>query len=99
MNNKERKQIKKILKFLFFSSRGGKTRLEIVKLLEFDSLNANQIAEKLNLNYKTIIHHLEVLMENKIVVKEGDGYGAKFRLSREFVIFREVLVELERETK
>jgi len=99
MNDKERNQVKKMLKFLFFSSKGGKTRLNILKLLQNSPLNANQISEKLNLDYKTVIHHLEVLIENKIVIKEGEKYGAKYKLSSEYYIFKDIFDELLKEAK
>jgi DNA-binding transcriptional ArsR family regulator len=99
MNDRERKQVKKMLKFLFFSSRGGKTRLNIIRLLENSPLNANQISEKLDLDYKTVMHHLEVLIENKIVIREGEKYGAKYRLSSEYYIFKDIFEELLKEAK
>ncbi len=45
--------------------------------------NANQLAETLNLDYKTIRHHLDVLLKNGVIVSQGAGYGMVYFLSIE----------------
>ena len=47
-----------------------------------DSYNANQLAEKLSLNYKTIKYHIEVLEKNDIVTPTHKGYGCLLYTSR-----------------
>ena len=44
------------------ASRGGPTRVTLVKELIKEPTNANRLAEKLNLDYTTVRHHLEVLI-------------------------------------
>jgi len=51
--------------------------------LKEQPLNANQLAQKLGLGYKTIRHHLDVLLKNKLLVEVGEGYGAMYFLAPE----------------
>ena len=45
--------------------------------------NANQLAETLGLDYKTVRHHLDILLKHGVIVTQGDGYGRMFFLSRD----------------
>jgi len=69
--------MKYVFLYLTEASRGGPTRQQILKCIEKTPKNNNQIAEELSLDYKTIQHHLKVLMENSIIgtINKG-GYGA-----------------------
>jgi len=44
-------------------------------------MNTNQLSKELDLNYKTVQHHLEILEENTIVTTQGDNYGQMYFLS------------------
>jgi DNA-binding transcriptional ArsR family regulator len=54
----------------------------ILKSLIDRPYNANQLAESMNMDYKTIRHHLEVLMKNGVITMEGDKYGAMYFISK-----------------
>jgi DNA-binding transcriptional ArsR family regulator len=50
-------------------------------LLVDDVGNVNQLAKQLGHDYSTIKHHLDVLMENKLVEPAGGKYGQLYFLS------------------
>ncbi|ELZ82714.1 putative transcriptional regulator [Haloferax elongans ATCC BAA-1513] len=70
-----------MLWWLIGGARGGKNRLRIVRTLSDTPMNANQLADELDLNYKTVRHHLELLEENGVLTTMGDGYGKTYFLS------------------
>jgi predicted transcriptional regulator len=70
-----------LLWFLFGGSRGGINRIRIIELLKEQPYNTNQIAEFLNMDYKSIQHHLTVLEKNNLINKIGERYGILFFIS------------------
>ena len=71
------KYLKRLLWYLLGGTRGGANRAEILKVLRDRPQNANQLAETLRVDYKTIQHHLRVLEENGLVAPSEKGaYGA-----------------------
>lgn len=75
------KQTRKLLLYLFTSTRGGFTRLRIIILLLQKPYNTHQLAQELQLDYKAVQHHMQVLEKNNMVTKIGEKYGAIFHLS------------------
>lgn len=41
-------------------------------------MNANELADVLNLDYKTVRHHLAVLQKNRLITSMGAGYGTMY---------------------
>ena len=78
---KSDKQTRKLLIYLFTSTRGGFTRLRIIMLLLDKSYNTHQLAQQLDLDYNAVQHHMKVLEKNNMVSKIGEKYGAIFHLS------------------
>ncbi len=74
---------KVFLWWLIAGSKGGENRARIIIELKTRPYNANKLAEKLSLDYKTIRHHMNVLDENGIVKSTGEKYGALYFLSDE----------------
>ena len=74
--------MKNILWYLIAGTKGGETRGKIIELLKTNPCNANKIAEMLNLDYKTVRHHIKVLEKNNLITAINKGnYGAVYFLS------------------
>ncbi len=73
----------RLLWWLLAGTRGGANRAKIIIALHDMPSNANQLALLLNLDYKTIRHHLDILVKHGILATEGDGYGMLYFLSKD----------------
>lgn len=62
-------------------ARGGENRAKMIHELSLRPLNLNQLAERLRVDYRTVMHHAEVLKTNSLVVTQGERYGAMYFLS------------------
>lgn len=72
---------RRLLWFVFAGSRGGLNRIRIISAIRDIPMNANQLAEKLHLDYKAIQHHIRVLEKNNLISKEGKKYGVLYFIS------------------
>ncbi|MEM0158861.1 MAG: winged helix-turn-helix domain-containing protein [Thermoplasmataceae archaeon] len=52
--------------------------MKIMRSILENPKNANQICSDLGVNYRTIEHHLKVLLDNHLVMTVGDGYGKTY---------------------
>ena len=75
----------------------------ILKNLIDRPYNANQLAEFMNMDYKTIRHHLEVLVKNGVITMEGDKYGAMYFISNVMEVnldeFNQIWEKIDKENK
>jgi DNA-binding transcriptional ArsR family regulator len=62
-------------------TRGGPNRVRILEALDEQPRNRNQLAEELDLNYKTVEHHLDVLKDNDIVESTDADYGSVYLIT------------------
>jgi DNA-binding transcriptional ArsR family regulator len=85
---------KHLLGWLILGTKGGLTRARIIKTLKKKPQNANQLATLLQLDYKSIRHHLGVLQKHRIITSAGDRYGATYFLSQtmeeNYALFEEI---------
>jgi DNA-binding transcriptional ArsR family regulator len=94
----ERRPLKYVLGWLIAGTRGGVTRARIIEALKETPQNANQLANLLGMDYRTIRHHLGVLQKNRIITSVGDGYGTTYFLSptleENYALFEEILKKI-----
>lgn len=83
-----------VLWYLLASSRGGETRTKILRVLDDQPRNANKIAEELDLDYTTVRHHLDVLTENNVLKRTGNGYGDIYLFTDQLERNRDTLEEI-----
>jgi len=95
--------LKYLLGWLIAGTRGGATRAQIIKALKETPQNANQLANLLQMDYRTIRHHLKALQENRIITSAGDRYGVTYFLSPEmeenYALFEEIWKKIWKKEK
>ena len=92
-------RFKRLLWYLIASTRGGVNRAKIINFLAESPSNANQLSIQLKLDYKTIIHHLDVLKKNSLIITENEeSYGATYFISplieKNYSAFKEIMVTI-----
>ena len=97
------RQLKYVLGWLIAGTRGGVTRAKIIRALKETPQNANQLANLIEMDYRTIRHHLEVLEKNRIITSAGERYGLTYFLSLEmeenYTMFEEIWEKIGKKEK
>ncbi len=65
-------------KYLIAATRGGPMRAMIMRSLLQKPQNPNQLAEKFGVDYKTITHHIGVLLKMHWVTTNSQKYNELF---------------------
>lgn len=93
-----RRAMEEALWYLITGTRGGKNRARIIRCLLDHPQNPNQIAERLNLDYNTVRHHLDILTDHDVIGASGEEYGAVYfvtdRFERHIDTFEEITEHL-----
>jgi len=74
----------RLLYWLLNASRGGPTRLRILRAVSEKPENIRQLSIALAMDYKTVQGHVEMLVENGILETPKKKYGSVYFLSPEW---------------
>ncbi len=109
--NYENIKVDKYMNELFssvFTGMGGRyTRLRIICAITEEPMNTLELSKKLDLDYKTIQHNIQVLEKNNLILREGEGYGDMFfpseiipsNLPTLYYVIRKVEAKLDKSEK
>ena len=86
--------MEKALWYLLVGTRGGANRARIIRALSERPRNANQLSECLNVDYNTVRHHLDMLLEHDVVETGGGDYGKLYFLTDRFERHRDRFEEI-----
>jgi predicted ArsR family transcriptional regulator len=84
----------KALWYLLTATRGGENRARIIRALSERPRNANQLAESLGVEYKTVRHHLDMLVDHGVVEPGDNAYGKLYFLTDRFEHHRDAFEEI-----
>lgn len=87
--------LRQLLWYLIGGTRGGANRARIIEVLRERPHNAHQLSEALGLDYRTVRHHLDLLVKNGLLSRPaGDAYASPYFLSAylesNYAIFTEI---------
>jgi len=78
--------------YLLFGTRGGPNRRRLLEELVRTPANAHQLAAALELDYRTVRHHLRILERHGAVTRPvGTAYAAPYEISPSTAAYLETL--------
>ena len=85
----QERAMEKALWYLLTATRGGANRARIIDALSERPMNANELAQELDVGYKTIRHHVELLEEHDVVESGDEKYAKLYFLTDRFDTYRD----------
>ena len=72
------KDYKKKICDIILKRKGAETSIKVIELLLKRPFNNNQIAKRIDVDYNTARYHLDLLVKNDLLMKDGDKYCALY---------------------
>ena len=96
---KDQRKTEMIVWSVFAGSRSPLNRIKIISQLRKLPLNTNQLANRLDLDYKIVEGHMKILKKNNLILRVGYRYGTIYFLSplinSNLDIFDEMVTKLD----
>jgi DNA-binding transcriptional ArsR family regulator len=96
---KSTQEFKIIVWLIIAGSKATHNRIKIISLLREKPLNTNQISGLLQLDYKVVERHLDILVRNKMLERIGRKYGILYfpssTLNENLHIYDELIAKIE----
>ncbi|WP_262176593.1 ArsR/SmtB family transcription factor [Haloarcula laminariae] len=86
--------MEKALWYLLTATRGGANRARIINALTERPKNANELADELDVGYKTIRHHMEQLEDHDVVESGEESYAKLYFLTDRFDAYRDTFEDI-----
>jgi predicted transcriptional regulator len=75
-----RQEFRRLLWFLLSGSRGGPNRAKILSAIRDRPRNLNQLAKVVGVDYRSIQHHIGILVKNSLIIGTGKRYGMVYSI-------------------
>ena len=96
---KSDQEFKILVWLVILGSKAPKNRIKIISLLRKNPFNTNQISDLLQLDYKVVERHLDILVRNKMLERIGRKYGILYfpssTLNENLHIYDELISKIE----
>lgn len=97
------RSLRHLLQWLIVGTRGGVNRARIIHALREEPTNANQLSNLLDVDYRTVRHHLDILEEHGLITSMGERYGKmyfiSYNLEENYEDFEEIWNEIGKKLK
>lgn len=74
----------RLLHWMLNASRGGPTRIRLLRCISGNPQNTRALSMELKLDYKTVQSHMGMLIEHGIIYTPKKGYGSVYFISPEW---------------